>query len=407
MNQAVIRFPFPPDEVARLQAIRPVLGPKPFHDPVIAGIVERTRDLLGSPAALASVVEIDHQWFLASTGINVGSTPRSHSLCSRTILSDRPLILTDTLSHEDFSTHPAVTDDPHVRFYAGAPIILRSGSAVGSLCGIDMRPREAPSPEAVAELVGLAAEIARHLDARHERMSASPDAPGPMADDPRNEFLALVGHELRTPLTVMQGNALLLRRRLAGEQERRMIDAIAASGRHLHEMIERVIYFSGLGSERPLLVEDRHPVAELIGSAAAPAAAILGDTRRRLTVSGASGEASVLVDRDQYGLAVSSIISNAAVHGAGDVDVRIDRSTDRGLRVTILDDGPGLPRGVLDGADRPFVVGERLNTRMRGGLGLGLPLARKLMENHGGELSSGFEEGRAYVALTLPAWRGG
>jgi signal transduction histidine kinase len=406
VNQPAIRYPFASNEHERLREVREVLGPERDVDPVLQKIVERVRVLLSSPAALASVVEADHQWFLARVGVDLESTPRGYSICSRAIMSDRPLILPDTKAHREFATHPAVVSEPHVRFYVGAPIILSSGFRVGSLCGIDVEPHDVPPSESVEELEELAAEVARHLEEKHEsRTCGGRRRRAEIAADARTEFLALVGHELRTPLTVLLGNALLLRARIPGQTERRMVEAIAASGKHLHQLIERILQFSSLEKGELFLAEEQVYFSDVIASAVVPMEPILNAAGRQIAVSCDLLESGFVGDKEQVCLALSSLVANAVTHGEGNVEVVAGRAEDGTLRLAVYDHGRGLPDGQLEKCDRPFTIGEDVDRRVKGGLGLGLPLAKKLMELHGGSIRSGSEQGRAVVELRLPAWR--
>ncbi len=147
MDRSPIKFPFASNEHARLREVREVIGPRRDKDPFLQQIAERARLLFGSQSAVISVVESDHQWFLANVGIDLEATPRDYAICSRTIMSDQPLLLADAREHHEFATHPSVMLEPKVRFYAGAPIVLSSGFRVGSVCAIDVEPREMPAKE--------------------------------------------------------------------------------------------------------------------------------------------------------------------------------------------------------------------------------------------------------------------
>ena len=113
------------------------------------GIIKDLNDLVGmmaaicdTPVALVTLLDEDKQWFKAAVGTEVDCTDRNASFCNNTIKQDGLYIIPDTLDHPHEKNNPLVTGEPHVRFYAGATLTTKDGYAIGSLCIIDMQPRE-------------------------------------------------------------------------------------------------------------------------------------------------------------------------------------------------------------------------------------------------------------------------
>ena len=129
-------FPIPFNEPERLAAVQ-ALSVSPDEEPILNEIVDMVRKELDVPTALVSIVDQDKQWFAARDGFPLCETSRDYSICSHAILRSDPLVLCDTLADPRFRDHPVVVNPPHVRFYAGAPIVLSSGLRVGSLCALD------------------------------------------------------------------------------------------------------------------------------------------------------------------------------------------------------------------------------------------------------------------------------
>lgn len=105
-------------------------------------IVARAAALLGTPTAAISIIDRDRQWYPAIIGWNSEEDPRDVSFCSRAI--EQPgetLCVPDAREDERFATNPLVTGDPHIRFYAGVPLIEEGGRALGALCAIAPQPR--------------------------------------------------------------------------------------------------------------------------------------------------------------------------------------------------------------------------------------------------------------------------
>jgi signal transduction histidine kinase len=173
------------DEEARLAALHNLGLLDTPAEPQFDRIVRIACSVAQVPISLISFVDSHRQWFKARHGLDVIETAREVSFCSHAILQEEPLVVTDT--HEDprFLRNPAVTGEPHVRFYAGFPIHAPEGARVGTLCVIDTQPRilSAQQHESLVDLATLvdAELLARRVNVAtraasigiHERMTAS------------------------------------------------------------------------------------------------------------------------------------------------------------------------------------------------------------------------------------------
>ena len=226
------------------------------------------------------------------------------------------------------------------------------------------------------------------------------------ADAVKARFLANMSYEFRTPLTTIGGYAELLKSGAGGEigeQAGEYVDAILTSTARLTEQVENVLDLSQ--SEAGLLPIDKQEIdllAFLTGLVREREQAIIG-ARLGLDLKGRRGR---VVDADprQLGRAVGNLLDNAIEHTpeGGKIVIEIPKPTDsdewRGM-IVISDNGDGMTpdelaraEGSLRGGDDP---GE--------GTGLGIRLARQLVEAHGGSLEMASEKGRGTVAaITLP-----
>jgi PAS domain S-box-containing protein len=163
------------DDAARLAALRAYqLTPDDPDNGLYADLVGLARSLGGTETAFISIVEQDRQWFKASQGLDVTETPRSIAFCDHAIRQSEVMVVLDARADPRFADNPLVTGHPHIRFYAGAPIINGDGFALGTICLSDSRPREAF--EGTEQLAALARQVAALLELRkqliHQQLAA-------------------------------------------------------------------------------------------------------------------------------------------------------------------------------------------------------------------------------------------
>jgi len=163
--------PKPENEPERLDALddHQVLDTPP--DESLDRITELARHMLKTPIALVSLVDEERQWFKSRQGLNAKETPRDVGFCAHAICEEDVMVVPDASRDRRFEDNPLVTEEPKVRFYAGAPLQDSEGHALGTLCVLDTAPREIDT-EQIAMLEGLASVV---MDEMHLRRLASFD----------------------------------------------------------------------------------------------------------------------------------------------------------------------------------------------------------------------------------------
>jgi len=130
------------DEEKRLQALRGLLILDTSPEERFDRITEFASFEFDVPIVLISLVDEKRQWFKSFTGITACETSRDVSFCAHAILLDEIMVVEDATKDERFFDNPLVTNEPYIRFYAGASLVMSTGEKVGTLCLIDKKPKK-------------------------------------------------------------------------------------------------------------------------------------------------------------------------------------------------------------------------------------------------------------------------
>lgn len=155
----------PNQEAARLEALRQYSISDTLSEQAYDDFTSLAAFICQVPIALISLVDAERQWFKSKIGLEVNQTAQNISFCEDTILTDKTLVVKDTLCDQRFWDNPLVTSAPGIRFYAGAPLITPAGFILGSLCVIDRKPRDLSESQKTA-LEALARQVVTQLELR-------------------------------------------------------------------------------------------------------------------------------------------------------------------------------------------------------------------------------------------------
>ncbi|WP_337067013.1 GAF domain-containing protein [Pontibacter sp. 13R65] len=128
-------------------------------------LVALASTICDTPISLISLITHDRQWFKAGIGLEIEETPLSVSFCQYAIKHDEVLEVPDALSDIRFYQNPFVVGEPKIRFYAGAPLVNKDGFKLGTLCVVDLIPKELTEKQRLA-LATLAEQVVAHLELR-------------------------------------------------------------------------------------------------------------------------------------------------------------------------------------------------------------------------------------------------
>lgn len=212
------------------------------------------------------------------------------------------------------------------------------------------------------------------------------------------ELISVVAHELRSPLTGVKGfTATLLNKweRFTDEQRLHMLKTINADADRLTRLISELLDVSRIESGRLELHKQLVDLPGLVERDIAGRVAA-GEAADRFLVE-TNEVPQVWADPDKVGQVVGNIVENALRHGSGTVRIRLDSEGD-GARVTVSDEGEGISAEAL-----PRIFTKFWRDARRGGTGLGLFIAKGIVEAHGGVIEAGAAEtGGARIGFALP-----
>lgn len=232
----------------------------------------------------------------------------------------------------------------------------------------------------------------------------------------KTEFLSRVGHELRTPLTGIMGyTEILLRREVSEDRSRLWHEEILVSARRLLRIVEMLEFFASTGAGRMVIRPEMVDLRVLVGAVATSWAERKPDNisiRRRV----ARNVPPVLVDPRWLSLAVDELVDNAVKFSpdggpvllevaVADSDGRNGKSPRHQMvEISVRDRGMGMTAAEYELVFGDFVQADSSDTRRFGGLGLGLSVVNRVVEDHGGEIACRSAPGRGTTfTVRIPA----
>ena len=226
----------------------------------------------------------------------------------------------------------------------------------------------------------------------------------------RANFLSNLSHEFLTPLNHIGGFAQALTAGAYGaigdKRQLTVLNDIAQSAGSLEAQVLRMLSLEGFVRHKLNLAHDRVDLRALIGQEIDKAAEPMLARDIKLVRRLQRGDAILHGDRQKLGIALGEVISNAVKFSdvGGTVRIGLTRSIPDTLRVTVADKGHGIPREGLEEIFKPFGQIDGPYAREQAGVGIGLLLARAIVDAHGGEIAIDSAPGQGTtVHIDLPA----
>jgi two-component sensor histidine kinase len=360
LPESFIRPPLPLDEPQRLIALKryDLLDTPP--EQAFDRIARLAAGVLGMPISLITLIDATRQWFKSRHGLDVPWTRREVAFCSYTILNTEPLVVVDAAADDRFADNPLVSEDPNIRFYAGAPLVTPDGHVLGTLCVIDRSPHPEFSNEQQRLLQDLAELVMTEIEARSANLALRQKVREHQETERRLQWsLAETETLLREVHHRVKNNLQLADTLLALE-----IHHTPAVAEHLRDLRYRMYC---LGMVHQMLMQSADlttiKVGEYLCNLCQSLAASNTDRQGRVTVNVTAEPRDLAFKIDfaiSLGLLVSELVTNAYKHAfppdqPGTIDVSLTIIGEGKACLVVSDDGIGMPA-----SPSPVPVGQQI-----------------------------------------------
>lgn len=388
------------ERINRLLSVVQTLSESPGLDSLLHSIVEETCELTSSESA--SILRFDP---VAETLIFAAAPfelreflrgmplPLKGSAASWTFGHTGPLV-ENTASDARHYTEAERLTGARTRSLLAAPVAFR-GQRLGVLIAVNKKDsaRYTAEDTAIVETLASLAAFAIREHELHGQLEQSL-AETASLDRLKADFIAITSHELRTPLGLILGHATFLRE-LVSEEYREQLDHIIRYATRLKEIVESLARVDDYQSGAARVRQREVSMARL---ARETAESFREEARRKgvdLRVETGAAPLTVEGEAGKIEVALSHLVRNAITFTDSGGHVLISaEAVEGGVRVSVTDDGIGIPEADLARIFERFYQVESHLTRKHGGMGLGLSVAKAMIEMHGGRIWAESAEGK-------------
>lgn len=225
-------------EKQRLEALKSYALMDTEPDELLDNITALAAEICGTSISLISLLDENRQWFKARVGLDVSETPRELAFCNHAIRQHDLMEVKDATKDDRFANNPLVTEEPHIRYYAGYPLVDNEGYALGTLCTIDTKPHELTDSQKgalkmLADIIISIFESKRQHDQLREIINL------------RQEFIQELNYKLRTPLNAVVGLTKILEEK---NKEEVLKEDFSLLDRSVDEMVDAVNAFTDMNA---------------------------------------------------------------------------------------------------------------------------------------------------------------
>lgn len=388
------------DEAQRLQALYSYDILDTEAEKVFDDLTELASEICETPIALISLIDPDRQWFKSAVGLDASETDRDIAFCAHAIHEREVFEVPNALEDERFFDNPLVTEEPNIRFYAGAQLVTPSGHAIGTLCTISDKPKKLNEHQRKALKI-LSRQVIAQMELRQSLKEAKD------ASDFKTEFLSNISHEIRTPLNAITGFSQAIieqstKTPLPADIEDYVQEIDFSAGRLLH-IVNSVLDLSKIEAGKMEVIPTWFQAGKFFQHINGMMQIKAKEKGVKLDFDIASDLPELLfLDEGKIGQILINIINNAVKFTDAGKQIFVSaRVTSQSLNFVIEDQGVGISK---ENQANLFNKYEQVgNNRNSEGTGLGLCITKSLVELMDGNIALTSKLGKGTkVEVSLP-----
>lgn len=407
----MIAAPIPANEQERLQELMRYEVLYTQYEEDFDQIVELASTICQTPISTITLIDATKQWHKAKIGVDDREGDRSITFCGHAILKDEITVVNDAMDDERFFDNPLVLGEPHIRFYAGYPLVSEAGYKLGTLCVIDRVPRKLTDQQTLTLQI-LGNQVIKLFELRLKTKES--EARNKLIEEQKrqleesatvqNKIVSIIAHDVRGPVSSLKAMIELTKAKSLSEEETaELMDMLDKQLDGTLDMLTNLVEWGSMLLKKGKLTIGSVKVTDVLNKIIKNLLPFTTLKQNKI-ISLVSDDCMVMADENTLRFILRNIISNSNKFTSNGTIVITSEVIDLGkAKITITDSGCGMSEEVKQHLFNPNKRHSREGTNKEKGSGLGLILAKEFTEamNASIEVSSEVAKGSSF-SLVLP-----